>query len=560
VRAIPIILTLLSCTALQAQLLVPGESFTRADTLRGSIGPHRAWWNVTHYDISVRPDIPDRSITGTTIMSFVAVDEGSRMQIDLQQPLVIDSMFYEFTTIHGHVVKAHEQPVEHERDGNVAWVDLPQPMRMHESSRLRIHYHGEPKAARQPPWDGGWVWRTDALARPWVSLACQGLGASVWYPCKDHQSDEPDNVASLRITVPDTLVAVGNGRLQSTTPNEDGTSTWHWAVTHPINTYNIAPYIGKYVHFGEVYEGVEGPLDLDYWVLENDLPRAQQQFQQVGPMMECFERMLGPFPWYADGYKLVQAPFLGMEHQSAIAYGNNFMNGYRGMDISHSGHGNKFDYIIVHESGHEWYGNSISTADIADMWVHEGFTVYTEVAYVECMFGKEAAHQYMTGMRQNIQNDRPVIGPYGVNEEGSNDMYYKGAAVVHMVRAIMDDDEAFWNMIREMLVEFKHSIVTSAQIEAFMDARTEADLRPMFDQYLRTTRIPRLEWQVNGRRLSYRWSGVPEGFNMPVDVFIGARARRLLPTHEWKVLDGRLPRGVEPQVDRRYYVTSARGR
>ncbi|MDQ3099816.1 MAG: M1 family metallopeptidase [Bacteroidota bacterium] len=547
-------------STVQAQLLRPAKAYSTADSLRGSIGPERAWWNVTFYDISVRPDIAERSIQGTTIIAFTAIHQGQRMQVDLQQPLIVDSITTEITTFRDGMMSIDDRPVDHQRDGNVIWIDLPEKMKKGEATTLRIHYRGKPREAKNAPWDGGWVWTEDANKAPWISVACQGLGASVWFPCKDHQSDEPEDGASLHITVPDGTTAIGNGRLKSTVKNNDGTSTWNWSVTEPINTYNIIPYIGKYAHFTQPYSGVEGPLDIDLWVLEQDLEKAKVHFAQVPPMLECFEKMLGPFPWYADGYKLVQAPYLGMEHQSAIAYGNGFVNGYRGMDLSRSGHGLDWDYIIVHESGHEWFGNSITTADIADMWVQEGFTVYTEVAYVECTKGVEASTEYLIGMRRNIVNDRPVIGPYGVNEEGSGDMYYKGASVVHMVRQIMNDDAAFWQMIRDMNSSFKHSIVTSAQIEAFMKDRTALYLESFFDLYLRTTRVPRLEWRIQKRTLSFRWSGVPSAFNMPVDVLIDGDQIRIEPTTEWQTVDQRVRKKALLEVDPNFYVTSGKVR
>ena len=557
-RWCPIVCALLLAIGLQAQLLSPEAGYDRADSLRGSIGPERAWWNVKHYDISVRPDPGTKSIAGKTTITFEAIANGQRMQIDLQQPLVIDSIVAEITTFWESGGSYGTPLLSFAHQENVVWVEFPDTITIGTRMPIHIHYHGVPREARTPPWDGGWVWSTDRNGAPWVSVTCQGLGASVWFPCKDHQSDEPDNGASLRITVPDTLKAIGNGRLKGVIENDDGTATWHWAVTSPINSYNIIPYIGKYAHFQEEFTGAEGKLDLDYWVLEQDLVKAKEHFKQVPPMMECFEEYLGPFPWYEDGFKLVQAPYLGMEHQSAIAYGNGFQNGYRGMDISRSGHGLDFDYIIVHETGHEWFGNSITTADIADMWVQEGFTVYTEVAYVECTKGKKAAAEYLIGIRRNITNDRPVIAPYGVNEEGSTDMYYKGAAVVHMVRAIMNDDEKFWRMIRDMTSEFEHSIVTSEVIEKFMDDRVDPDLAVFFDQYLRTTRVPRLEWRVEKRRLYYRWAAALNGFAMPVDVSIHGKEHRLQPTTEWKEFDGKVRKRAQLGSDPAFYITVAR--
>lgn len=531
------------------------KSFTRADTLRGTIGPDRAWWNVTYYDVSVRPDIAKRSIQGVTAIAFVATAPGHRMQVDLQQPLVVDSVTWEVQAYRNGALAIEDRPLRFDRAGNIILVHLTDTLATGEANTLRVHYHGVPRAAKNPPWDGGWIWKKDKRGNPWVSVACQGLGASVWYPCKDHQSDEPDNGAALHITVPDTLVAVGNGRLSSTVKNTDGTSTWHWSVSSPINNYNLVPYIGKYAHFGEVHAGVSGALDCDYWVMEEDVERAREQFKQVKPMLACFEQWMGPFPWYEDGYKLVQAPHLGMEHQSAVAYGNGFVNGYLGMDLSGSGWGSKFDYILVHESGHEWFGNSITTADIADMWVQEGFTMYSEVLYVECQFGKDAAEEYVVGVRRNIANDRPVIGPYGVNEEGSGDMYYKGANLVHMVRRIMGDD-AFKAMLPGLQRQYRHRIVTSADVEAYMDSCTSEDLRPVFDQYLRTTKVPVLEWGVKDRQLIARWTNCIPGFRMRTGLQLNGRPVAALIGTEWTTISAGKVKRVKLAIDRNWYATA----
>lgn len=583
----PLLLALLLCSAAltQAQLGEERSTFTRADSLRGSIGPYRAWWDVHAYTVMVRPDLVTRSIQGSTTIHFTALSAGQRMQIDLQQPLVVDSITALIETAapipDGRFVgmTSLKHPVAFERDGDVIWVDLPEGMQAYQRGALTIHYHGMPRAARTPPWDGGWIWRNDPLGNPWVSVACQGLGASVWYPCKDHQSDEPQRGATLRITVPDSLQGIGNGRLRGTWPNGDGTTTWEWQVSSPINTYNLVPYIGKYTHWKDVHQGLNGPLDCDYWVLADhprqtstdgftreaderatrDLEIRKRHFQQVHEMLTCFEAWLGPYPFYRDGYKLVEAPHLGMEHQSAIAYGNGFVNGYRGTDLSGTGHGLGWDYIIIHESGHEWFGNSITTADIADMWVHEGFTDYTETLFTECQQGPEAAQEYLIGLRRNIRNDKPIIGPYGVNAEGSGDMYYKGANLIHMIRHIVGDS-TFKAMLLEMNRSFDHSVVTSAQVEDLMigfDARTKERLnKQVFDQYLRTTKVPVLEYGYYQGGLWARWSNVVEGFRMSAG-FMRNDSSRTEPVDEVfrNVLTTARPRGSRSvQIDPNWYI------
>nr|MBP8824743.1 M1 family metallopeptidase [Flavobacteriales bacterium] len=450
-HALLLLAALLPATA-SAQLLQPHKGHTHADTLRGTNGPFRSWWDATHYDVTVQPHFAAKRIEGTTRISFRALENGQRMQVDLQPPLEIHSMTL--------ATEGGETDVPFTREGNVAWVELPQPLQAGSRAALTIRYGGVPREARNPPWDGGWIWATDPAGNPWMSVACQGLGASVWYPCKDIQSDEPDS-AALHIVVPEGTQGIGNGRLRSTVDNGNGTSTWTWAVASPINPYNLVPYIGGYAHFHEVFQGQAGPLDLDYWVLRDNEDRARAHFKQVPGMIQCFEDWFGPYPFYSDGYKLVEAPHLGMEHQSAVAYGNHYLNGYLGRDLSGSGWGLQWDFIIIHESAHEWFGNNITTADIADMWVHEGFTNYAEALYTGCRFGKAAGEDYVVGLRRNIRNDIPILGPYGVNQEGSGDMYYKGSNLVHTLRHSMDNDSLFKAMLREMNRRYRHSIVTS---------------------------------------------------------------------------------------------------
>ncbi len=384
-----------------------------------------------------------------------------------------------------------------------------------------------------------------------MSVACQGLGASVWYPCKDYQGDEPDSGASLSITVPNTLVAVGNGRLKDKTINHDGTATYRWEVKDPINNYNIIPYIGKYVTWHDDYFGEKGKLDCDYWVLDYNLEKAKKQFVQADSMLHCFEYWMGPYPFYEDGYKLVEAPHLGMEHQSAVAYGNKFANGYLGRDLSGTGWGLHWDFIIVHESGHEWFGNNITTKDLADMWVHEGFTNYSETLYTDCQDGIEAGNDYCTGTRKRIVNDKPIIAHYGVNEEGSGDMYYKGGNMLHTIRQIINDDSLFRQIWRGLNKEFYHQTVTSKQIEEYISLHAIRDFSKVFDQYLRTTQIPTLEYKINGNMISYRWITCIKGFDMPLKINSGT-AQWIGPTEQWQTL--KKGNGQEFTVDRNFYI------
>ena len=498
-----------------AQPLSNKKTFSRADSLRGTLNNMRSWWDVLHYDIQVTPDYSSKTIKGKTTIQYkvLAGQKTNYLQVDLQQPLMIDSVFYN----HKWYIVDPSRP--YYNDGNAWFIPLPKAA-VNSIQSIGFSYKGKPKEALNPPWDGGWIWSKDTKGNPWMSVACQGLGASSWYPNKDHQSDEPDNGARLTIHIPEGLVAVGNGKMVHKSV-ANGMASYTWEVTSPINNYNIIPYIGKYVNWTDTLKGENGELQLGYWVLEQDREKAKKQFVQVKPTLRAFEYWFGAYPFYKDGYQLVQAPHLGMEHQSAVAYGNKFQNGYLGRDLSGSGWGEKFDFIIVHETGHEWFGNNVTTKDVADMWVHEGFTNYSEVMFLTYHYGVKAGNEYLVGLRKNIANDVPVIGSYGVNKEGSGDMYSKGANLVHMIRQIMANDNNFRSMLREMNKKFYHSTVTSAQIESFLSEKAGRDLSKVFDQYLRTTLIPVLELKAESDKIKFKWTNCVEGFNMPVKLTNG---------------------------------------
>lgn len=524
-----------------AQPLNHKQDLTRADTLRGTNTRERAWWNVLQYDITVTPDFTNRSIQGKNKILF-SDGGGNVMQIDLQQPMQIDSIIFQ------------DEQLKYQRDGNVYWVfvrDSTKKYKLHPGPKgITIYFHGTPRPALRAPWDGGWIWSKDEKGRPWMSVACQGLGASVWYPCKDYQGDEPDSGASLSITVPDTLVAIANGKLKTKTANK-GLSTYTWEVNNPINNYNLVPYIGKYVNWTETFSGEKGNLNCSYWVLDYNLQKAKAQFEQVKPTLQSMEYWFGPYPFYEDDYKLVEAPHLGMEHQSAVAYGNKYMNGYLGRDLSNSGWGKKWDYIIVHETGHEWFGNNITTNDIADMWVHEGFTDYSETLFVEKFWGKQAANEYCQGLRENIQNDKPIIGRYGVNREGSGDMYYKGANLLHTIRQIINDDEMFRAILQGLNKTFYHQTVTTAQVEQYISKESGKALSKVFDQYLRNTSIPILHLKREGNKLRYKWDNCIVGFNMPVKL---TNNQWLYPSSEWKETKLNKEGSQEINVDPNFYI------
>ncbi len=515
--------------------------FTHADTLRGSNGPARAWWKTTFYDLHVRVNPADSSITGYNGIVYRVLRANQEMQVDLQPPLVVDSMVQD------------GRSVSYRRDGKALFVSLEKLQREGDRNTVTVYYHGKPVAAKHPPWDGGYIWQHDSLGNRWTSTANEGLGASAWWPNKDLLSEEPDS-QRIAITVPDPMVDVSNGRLRSTTHNGDGTTTFEWFVVSPINNYSVSVNAGTYTHIADSFDGEGGKLTMDYWPLAYHRDVAAEQFKQAKSMMACFEHWFGPFPWYEDGYKLVEAPHLGMEHQSAVAYGNHYHNGYLGRDLSNTGHGLKWDFIIVHESAHEWWGNSITDKDGADMWVHEGFANYSESLYTECLEGTKAGAEYQIGTRRLVKNDRPIIGHYGVNDEGSEDKYYKGGNMLHTIRQIVADDEKWRGILRGAQRTFRHQTIMGQQLEDYISKEAGIDLGKVFSQYLRTTKIPVFEYKIDGTTLSYHWANVIAGFDMPVRVAFGAAGYSLMkPTEAWQAV--RLPdANAEVRVDENFYV------
>jgi aminopeptidase N len=516
--------------------------FTRADTLRGSITPQRAWWDVTFYDLHVRVSPADSSIAGRNGITYRVLRPAREMQIDLQEPLQVDSMVQD------------GRRLTYRREGAAFFVALPSPQRAGDTRTVTVHYRGKPRAAENAPWDGGFVWAKDTTGNRWVATAVQGLGASAWWPNKDHQTEEPDS-QRIAVTVPDPMVNISNGRLRSTTKNRDGTTTYEWFVRSPINNYDVAVNAGNYAHFSDTYQGERGELTLDYWPLAVNLERARVQFQQVKPMLKCFEHWFGPFPWYEDGFKLVETPHLGMEHQSAIAYGNKYQNGYLGRDRSGTGHGMKWDFIIIHEAGHEWWGNHVTTRDIADMWVHEGFTNYSEALYTECTQGREAGFAYARGGRRNVQNEAPIVGVHGVHNEGSGDMYDKGGLMLHTIRQLIGNDETWRGILRGLNSTYGRKTVTGQEVQDYVSRQSGIDLSRVFRQYLTTTMVPVLEYRIQGSTLSYRWANVIPGFDMPVKATLSGDTFSVIrPTTEWKTTRVSLPSAAAFRVDPDFYV------
>ena len=494
------------------------ESFTRKDSLHGGLRIERTCYNVLRYDLNIKINPTEKFIVGYNDITFKVLENTTKLQLDLFENMSIDS------------IVLNQKKISYSREFDAVFLTIPMALAKDSEHKIRFYYSGKPIIAKRAPWDGGFVFKKDTAGKDWVAVAVQGTGASLWYPCKDSQTDEPDNGATIKVAVPNGLMNVSNGRLIGQENLKNGYTRWDWEVKNPINNYDITVNIGDYVHFGETYKG----LDLNYYVLRENEAKAKVQFEQVKPMLDCFQSKFGTYPFVDDGYKLVESPYLAMEHQSAVAYGNGYVNGYLGGDLSGTGIGMLFDYIIIHESGHEWFGNSITSKDIADMWIHEGFTMYAEVVYLECQYGYDKAMKYINGMQQNIRNDKPLIGPYGVNKEGSNDMYPKGALLLNTLRNVVNDDAKWWQLLLNYTQNFRYQIIDTENVIAFFNQQTGKNLTPIFNEYLRYVGIPSLDLKLNKGTLQYRWRCNTTDFNMPVDIYIKGKVVRLKPITKWK--------------------------
>ena len=514
------------------QFLSAQESFTRKDSLFGGLRPERTCFDVLRYNLNIKINPTEKTIVGFNEIQFKIVDNTSKIQLDLFDNMKIDS------------IVLNTKKLKYTREYNAVFIEFGSPLLQNATEKIQFYYSGIPLTAKHAPWDGGFVWDKDINGKDWVGVAVQGTGASLWFPCKDSQSDEPDLGASIKVAVPNGLMNVSNGKFLGNEDLKNGYSRWDWEVTNPINSYDITVNIADYVHLGENYKG----LNLDYYVLKENEIVATKQFEGVKPMLDCFQSKFGQYPFFEDGYKLVETSYLGMEHQSAVAYGNKYKKGYQGRDLSDTGIGLLFDYIIVHESGHEWFGNSITSKDIADMWIHEGFTCYTESVYVECNYGYEKGQTYVNGLKENVSNNRPIIGKYGVGNEGSGDMYYKGALLLNTIRHIINDDKKWWQILFMYSRTFSHKIIDTETVISYFNNASGINLTPVFNQYLYKVGIPFLEIKRNKKKLEFKWNSEIDNFNMPIDITLDGQKIRINPTTKWSKSKFRLKEDSEYEV------------
>lgn len=515
------------------------QEYTRRDSLQGGLRPERTVFDVQRYDLNIKVDPDKKFISGYNDITFKVIENTSKIQLDLFENMKIDSI----------VAKGNK--TSYKRDNDAVFITFSKPLKKGSEEKLRFYYSGNPQIAKNAPWDGGFVFKKDAGGKPFIGVAVQGTGASLWFPVKDHQTDEPDKGATIKVAVPNGLMNVSNGRLTGSEDLKNGYTRWDWEVKNPINNYNITLNIADYTH---IHDNLDG-LDLDYYVLRYNENKARKQFEEVKPMMKCFQAKFGKYPFFEDGYKLVETPYLGMEHQSAVAYGNRYMKGYLGSDMSGTGVGLLFDYIIIHETGHEWFGNSITSKDIADMWIHEGFTTYTETVYVECVYGYDKAMQYMAGQQDNVYNQKPVIGIFGVNKEGSGDMYPKGALMLNTLRHVINDDAKWWDLILNYSLMYKKDIIDTETVVNYFNTKSGMNLTPVFDQYLRYKNIPKLQVKLNKKKLEYRWITDVTIFAMPVGIIANGKEIRLNATNDWQSITTDVKDINEIELEKsKYYV------
>lgn len=514
--------------------------FTQQDSLRGSITPERAWWDVTKntLDVTIFPN--NKSISGSNTITYKVIQSYQTLQLELQAPLVIDSILQDKKTL------------KYNQKGYSYFVDLQKKQIPNALENLTIFYHGKPQEAKKAPWDGGLVWQKDPKGSHFIASANQQIGASVWWPCKDHPADEMES-AKITITCPNPLMNVSNGRSTSIHKNNNNTTSYTWEVTNPINNYGISINIANYANFSETYKGLKGDLDCNYFVLKENVNKAKKQFKDVPKMLTAFEYWFGPYPFYKDSYKMVETPYLGMEHQSCVAYGNNYENGYLGKPMGDSKWGSKFDFIIIHESGHEWFANSISCQDVADMWIHEAFTTYSESLFLDYHYGTQAANEYVQGIKSLVRNDKPIIGAYNVHNHGSSDMYFKGSLMLHTLRQIVNDDDKWRNILLGINKTFYHKAITGQQMIDYINQQIEkVDLEGFFDQYLKTTKIPQLSVKQVKGNIYYKWTNVVANFNIPIKIYLNEKENWLQPkAKNWKKIKGNLN---DLKVDKNFYV------
>lgn len=501
---------------------------THADILRGEYGRYRANNDLLFYHLDIRVDPEKKFLSGRNRIRFKMLKDDTRIQLDLYDNLKVDKILFQRSEIRGQRSDGKPTELKYERDSGAIFVDFPETLKAGRVYSIDFYYSGTPQTIGR---FGGFTFGRDPAGRSWTFTACEGEGASIWWPNKDQWRDEVESM-QISIAIPNNLTDVSNGKFMGKTDLGDGYTRWDWLVHYAINNYNVSVNIGKYEHWSDQL----GDLALDFYSLPENVARAKKQFAQARGMLEAFQHYFGEYPFKRDGYKLIEAPYSGMEHQSAVTYGNRFANGYLERDWTGVGISPRFDFIIIHESGHEWFGNSISAADRSDMWIHEGWTTYLECLYVEYMYGHDDYLKYTNGYRAKVRNQQPIIARRGINATPPPDQYFKGALFLNTLRSIVNDDKRWWALLRDFYQHFKYQNIMTEDVAAYFNRKTGKNLTPIFDQYLRHTAIPVLELKFEAGAVSYRWKVDEPKFAMPVRVGTKDHWQIIQPTTEWKTM------------------------
>jgi aminopeptidase N len=527
-------LVLVALSGLIQPQLAPAQ--TKANILRGEYGRYRANSDLTYYHLDIRVDPEKKHISGKNTIRFKMLKDDNRIQLDLHGALAVDKIMY-------GVLK-----LKYERDSGAVFVDFPETLKAGSDVSIDFYYSGTPNQGGR---FGGFVFGKDPKGRHWIYTSCEGQGASIWWPNKDQWKDKVDSM-DISVAVPNDLVDVSNGKFMGKKDLGDGYTQWNWHVSYPINNYCVSLNIGKYVQWSDNYKDVP----MDFFALPEDLDKAKKTFAQAKGMLEAYEKFFGEYPFKKDGYKLIQVPYSGMEHQSAVTYGNGFKNGYLGRDWTGVGISPRFDFIIIHESGHEYFGNSVSAADRSDMWIHEGWTTYLEALYVEYHWGKADAIRYVNGYQKKVANKAPIVVKRGVNASPSQDQYFKGALFLNTLRHVVDDDKQWFKLLYDFYQHFKYQAIMTEDVVEYFNKHTGKNLTPIFDQYLRHAAIPVLELKFDNDKgeVAYRWKADEKAFAMPVRVGTPDNWQLITPTTTWQTMKTALKRENFRVATEQYYI------
>lgn len=521
---------------------IQAQEYTRQDSLRGKLSLLRTCFDVKFYDLQVRVNPETKFIKGYNAIHYQVVEDFDKLQIDLFENMQIEKIIYQ------------GKELKYQREGNATFITFSEKQKKGTKSFFTVYYSGNPRVAVNAPWDGGFSWSKDQQGNNFIGVSCEGLGASVWFPNKDHLSDEPD---SMRIAceVPSDLICVANGNLRKETKLEDKYTRYDWFVSYPINNYNVTLNIAKYAHFADTYTAQDGEkLALDYYVLPYNLEKAKKQFEQVKPMLACYEKYFGKYPFWKDGLALVETPYLGMEHQSAVAYGNQYKQGYLGSDLTGTGIGLNFDYIIIHELGHEYWGNSVSCKDHAELWIHESFCTYTEALYVECLYGKEKAETYISGYRRGISNKQAMVADFDVNADPSGDIYPKGANFLHTLRNVVGNDKLWFEILYGISQDFKIKNTDTQELMQYISKKSKMDMKNIFTQYLMKADVPTFQYKISDNTLEYKWLASHQGFDMPIKIIVDGKETLLKPSTNWQKLKIKGTKSEVKFKEKDYYI------